>query len=118
MFSILFKKEVIPDIKVWVGADSLPPIKNYKYLIDNRSAMILIKKFENMTYLPIQKMYNNFPHDIMRADLIRLIACYIYGGSYADIKIEKLSIGDYSGTLYLDHIEGNDIDSKIDMIRD
>ena len=53
----------------------------YKYLDDKDAREFVLKEFGNEWI----KIFDSYPLNVMRADLLRYMVLYVYGGVYADI---------------------------------
>jgi mannosyltransferase OCH1-like enzyme len=61
---------------------SLHPNYEYRFWTDQEGRRLIEKEFPCLL-----STYDSYPYDIQRADVIRLIVLYIYGGIYLDFDI-------------------------------
>lgn len=84
-------------LRVWVGERPPPRRRLSRFflsrrtvLIDNHNVEPLLRAVAAETGLALKKLYQCYPHDILRADLARYAALYHHGGLYADWSIVPL----------------------------
>jgi hypothetical protein len=99
ILALLLKEQMKEEYKgkiyrAWVGLPmkSYTPMKNTTMLVQDQHADKLLKEFDHITNyeLNIRKIYYEFPHNIMRADLIRWIIIYLLGETYLDHSIYNI----------------------------
>lgn len=84
-------------LRVWVGKRSRPRRRLSPFFLGRKTVLIaddsakpLLRAVAAETGLPLEKLYQRYPYDILRADLARYAALYHHGGLYADWSIVPL----------------------------
>ena len=85
--SYLVPKATVPWIKSW--AESHPQWEYWFWTPDN------VKAFLHRHYPHLLDVYVNLPFDVQRADAMRYIVLYHFGGLYADLDMECLKPVDF-----------------------